>query len=261
MEDLNKQQLVLLVLLVSFVTSIATGIITVSLLSKAPVEVTQTINRVVERTVERVVPDSLEPQKQEVVTVRETVVVTEEERVVEAISKNSGKIVRIRNSDGSFVAIGVVRESDGEVATINGDYSSAFNYKAFFQDGREMPIRFLRRDEQTGAAYFKLEPSETTKFSTGSFSNSSLQLGQTVVMVSGQERNIVTTGLVSDIIGADQVVVNSDVSKMDFGTVLLNLSGDVVAILNRQNIFVPVQKLLALDPTGDEGTAAAGQAF
>ena len=259
MEDLNKQQLVLLVLLISFVTSIATGIITVSLLSKAPVEVTQTINRVVERTVETVVPDSLEPQK--VVTVRETVVVTEEERVVEAISKNSGKIIRIRDGSGDFVSIGVISKTDGEVATINGDYSSVFNYTASFQDGSEMPIKFLRRDEQTGAAYFRLEPRETAEFSAGSFSNSSLQLGQTVVMISGQERNIVTTGLVSDIVGVDQIVINIDVSAIDPGATLLNLSGDVVAILNRQKIFVPVQKLLALDVSENEGTAAAGQAF
>ncbi len=49
MEDMTKQQLIMLVLFVSFVTALVTGIVTVSLVNQAPGQITQTIQKVVER--------------------------------------------------------------------------------------------------------------------------------------------------------------------------------------------------------------------
>ena len=56
MESLTKTQIVLLVLLVSFVTSLATGIVTVTLVNQAPQPITHTINKVVEKLVAKEVP-------------------------------------------------------------------------------------------------------------------------------------------------------------------------------------------------------------
>jgi len=260
MEDLNKQQLILLVLLVSFVTSIATGIITVSLLDKAPVEVKQTINRVVERTVETVVPSDVQPQEK-VVTVKETVVVTEEDRVVDAISKNKSNIVRIADSTGAFLAIGVVRSDDGEIITVDGSYSQVLDYIVRFDGGEEFALEFSRTDTNTGATYFKVKNGGDKKFITGSFATGPLQLGQSVVAISGTSRNIVSTGLVSDLVGAGQIVTNLNLVGMGPGTVLLNLSGDVVGLLTRQGVFVSIEALLVLVGGDDtSNSAAASQA-
>lgn len=53
-KELNKKQLILLTLLITFVVSIATGIVTVSLMNQAPKNVPQTINNVIQRTIEKV---------------------------------------------------------------------------------------------------------------------------------------------------------------------------------------------------------------
>lgn len=53
-KELDKKQLILLVLLITFVVSIATGIITVSLMKQMPASVPQTINNVIQRTIEKV---------------------------------------------------------------------------------------------------------------------------------------------------------------------------------------------------------------
>lgn len=53
-KDLNKPQMILLVLLVSFVVSIATGVSVVSLMQPEPTTVTQTINKVIQHTIENV---------------------------------------------------------------------------------------------------------------------------------------------------------------------------------------------------------------
>lgn len=53
-EELSKAQLLLLTVMVNFIVSIATGVLTVSLLDQAPLQVSQGVDRVVERTIQAV---------------------------------------------------------------------------------------------------------------------------------------------------------------------------------------------------------------
>ena len=79
MEELTKTQLVLLVLLVSFMTSVVTGIVTVTLIDQAPKPVTQTINRVVEKIVGT--GEGSKNNNDPFVVNEKTVVVTQEEKI------------------------------------------------------------------------------------------------------------------------------------------------------------------------------------
>ncbi len=57
-KDLTKTQLILLAVLLSFVTSIATGITTVTLMQQAPSSLTVPLTQIVRQTVEKVAPNT-----------------------------------------------------------------------------------------------------------------------------------------------------------------------------------------------------------
>lgn len=96
-EDLNKTQLVLLVILLSFVTSIATGIIAAALVERTSPQTTQTINRVVQRTIEKAVPSYVPGKTQ-------TIIVKEDDLVVDAVTKTRAGTAALETSNGEAVS-------------------------------------------------------------------------------------------------------------------------------------------------------------
>src|SRR3989344_6001453 len=61
MNDMTKHQLILLVLLICFVTALATSVVTATLMDQAPKPITQTIQKVVERVVDKSIGVVTEP--------------------------------------------------------------------------------------------------------------------------------------------------------------------------------------------------------
>ena len=236
MEDLNKHQLVLLTLLVSFVTSIATGIITYSLLQEAPVAVTQTINRVVERTIETVAP--AEGGGKEVV--REVQVVNEEKLILESIDSNAKSVVRIKTagSDGveTVVGLGLVVE-DGVVVMDQRSFSAGANYTMTFQDSKI--YNTAKSYSQDGLVFLKVGKPANEKyiFYPAILGNAdSLKLGQTVVAISGKTTNAVSIGRVSELQAPSEggsvtkIITDIRYLKSQPGSSLLNLSGEIVGM-------------------------------
>ncbi len=237
MEDLNKQQLILLTLLVSFVTSIATGIITFTLLQEAPIAVTQNINRVVERTIEKVVS---EPGTGE--TVKEiTTVVSEEDLIMQSIESNARSIVRLKTlgADGSEImtGFGIVVDQGGVIAVDERSFGSG-NYSAVFHDGAVYSISKNYKDQTSGFVFLKIGKTASDKyqFYPAVLGNPSiLKLGQTVIAVGGRERNTVLTGRVADLEKTAQGEVQKIATDIRFGRVqpgspILNLKGEIVGL-------------------------------
>lgn len=260
MEELNKNQLILLVLLVSFVTSIGTGIITVSLLMEAPVEVTNTINRVVERTIESVGPVQAivtggSTKEKEI----QTVVVKEEDQVIGAIEKNTRSIVRIRERNTSvdvdnLHGLGVVVSRDGIIATDKKVVSQAMEYVAIMSDGTEIPLVSVFADRNSTIGFFKAKPVTPYTFTPAVFASADAKLGQSVVVIGGNTTNAISVGRVTalSVKDIDPVAgtkylasLTSDVGPVDgvYGGPVFSLSGELLGLsisaFSSSKIYIP----------------------
>lgn len=244
MEDLNKHQIILLCLLLSFVTSIGTGVITFSLLSEAPTTVTQTINRVVEKTIERVVPVENQANVSQV-TVKETIVVKEEDLIIDAVQQNISKVVRINGVrslevESAFYGIGTIIKNDGTVVVPSGVLEEGVLYSAQFENGKIVPVSSYQISQSGHLAFLKLNTDiKDLTFSSVVFADSkSLKLGQSVVVLGGEKTNAVTISRVSSFgksvsTTTDQfATIEIDVVPKDSapGEALFNLDGEYVGI-------------------------------
>lgn len=110
-KDLDKKQLILLTLLITFVVSIATGVISVSLMNQMPKSVPQTINNVIERTIEKVTK----------VQVPATVL-TENNN-----STNSNNTTSLFNNSSDALISIYPKNGSGDVSTIPTDQNTPTN--------------------------------------------------------------------------------------------------------------------------------------
>lgn len=235
MEDLTNQQIILLAILVSFVTSMASAIITTSLLDEAPVQVGQTVNRVVERTIERVVP---EESNNEAEIIRETIVVTEDDQVVDAIGKNESTIVRLTSGDVT-VGIGFIVAQDGTIVTDGALVGNEMVYVAKTSKG-DIEVKTVY-DPDDRIALLKPTTALVEPFTPASFVSGVPKLGQTVVALGGNTTNAISTGRVMQLVSKDTstttpelvenlAFISTDILQTTAGSMLLNLSGEVVGI-------------------------------
>lgn len=247
-EQLTKAQIVLLTLLVSFMTSIATGIVTVTLLDQAPPVVTQNINRIVERTIERVVP--AEVSNRGAVASESTVVIKETDLITDSIDRNAKSLVRIFSKSGgsgigeALVGLGFIVSSGGLLVTdstliVEGaSYfvitNSGERYNTVIQDiGGGNPTALLRI----------IRGDENVSFIPITFAQdiSVLKLGQTVISLSGSERTNVAIGIVSSLDthsegdgGAvtviDTIQTDLNAQQLLYGSPLVDIFGEVIGV-------------------------------
>ncbi len=257
-EKLNKTQIVLLTLLVSFVTSIATGIVTVSLLQQAPPGVTQTVNRIIEKTVERVVEkDSSKGGEPKVVTKEKVVLVREADFVADAVKGAVPSLVSIYELRKKEVVEGEKKDTTSDefdrIFVARGVFMGAtivMTDASIIKEGATYVVRSLATNAETAVtaikttnagAYLTLEKAVGATLSSGE--SNSVQLGQTLIVLGGAERLRVTTGIVSDLErdndgNLKSLTLNAEAIS---GNTLITMDGKLVAIYTGDT-WVPLVK-------------------
>ncbi len=248
MEHLTKQQLVLIGILISFVTSIATGIVTISLSDQAPRGITQTINNVVERTIERVVTEPSQNSASPVST-KETIIVKDTDRVPEAIENARKYIVKVYgvagiSIPGEIVSLGVMVSKSGLIATDASIFDVIrASYFVELPDGKRLdatPVTGI-----AGRTGF-LQISTKDMIAPASLGDSDkLRLGQTVVTLAGGADTVVAEGIITRFVNTETPPEppKTDVEKTLYsfflsntlqdkttGGPVVNLSGEVVGL-------------------------------
>lgn len=251
-EKLSKSQIVLLTILVSFVSSVATGIVTVSLMEQAPPAITQTVNRIVERTIETVASES-QAASPATTIVEKSVIVREGELIARAVKGIEPSIVRLftpgRDDAGRdiqlFVGIAVVANASGTLIADAGTPTDRLT--GLRSDGVRVPLTLLERKD--GAKTITLQaPSEAevaveegrieTKaisWTAASFGKSAVQLGETIVVIGGRDATKVATGIISSAdTGKNTLTADVAADAYGAGSPLLNVDGQVIGIATRE---------------------------
>ena len=227
MEDLTRTQLVLLVLLVSFVTSLVTGVVSVTLVNQAPAPVTQTINRVFEKVInepdipklqalvnpENIITKLVDATLPAVVSVIATKDIPVFEKyfinpfgdsgipsdlvprdfLIPQFRQKGTEKREIGSGTGFFVSDdGMLVTNKHVVADAAAEYSVVMN------DGRKLPAKVLARDPQEDIAILKVEGSKFVSIELGDSDRN--KVGQTVVAIGnalGEFQNTVSLGVIS----------------------------------------------------------------
>lgn len=236
LEQLTKHQIILLTLLVSFVTSIATGIVTVSLMDQAPTGVTRVINQIVEHTVETVAP----PQTQgaaAITTTEKTVVVKDDDLAAQSIGKVQKGIIRITAAGGKeLIARGVIIDGKGTALTDRGALSAsgATDFEAILYSGERVSVSVLKQATSTPVAFLALAVGTSTGFSPVVLGDiSKLQLGQSIIRIGGVGSDTVGSGVIASLPrgeGGAQDSVEASVSAITPGSILMTIFGEVIGM-------------------------------
>lgn len=232
-EDLNKTQLLLLTILVNFVTSIATGVLTVSLLDQAPPTVIQTVNRIVDHTIETVTTEV------PVAGNAPSSVPSSEDLLTAALAENGARSVDILRAGSDDAAAAGTYLPAMRAVVAYGDLPGTVRVR--FSDGSVVEAREASADGELRRYGFAADAALPQVPSARLVPSGEVRQGQTAIARSATGAAV--TGIVTRI--ADGMV-EADLPELPLGASVVNLSGDVMGVHAGGGRFVPGERVEAL---------------
>lgn len=242
MDELNRKQLILLNMLVSFVVSIATGIITVAMLERPADEIPQTINRVIERTLERVITGTSSP----VIEINTPVVLKQAQRLeLSEIAKlSAGKTVSLYSGKNNL-SVGFLIAKDLAVFIKTPELlettDTVFLVTA---QSRQYPASLLPAKHDVPYIFAKLATTKDDKLSPLPVRDTELVRGEVLYFLQGGDGVLLNDSFVSEIIPFSSTstpyasYLLSDV--MPSGAIALDIYGYAVGITVQKSLKTQV---------------------
>ena len=248
MDSLSKHQLILVALLISFVTSLATGIVTVSLMSQAPQGVTRTITQVIRETVASAVPAGG-------ATSTAAVSIAVDDQVADSVSKVSSSIVKLRDGDnGPIVALGLVVGEKGVIMTDKNIMDKLNAPEVVLADNSSFPVAVIRFQIAGNIAFLAPTGVFTRELIPIDFAQPA-RLGATVWTLSGSSTLALSQGIISKlepvVPPATMPIMETSITADRFllGAPLFDATGAVVGIATGSGTddsvadFYPIQAI------------------
>ena len=278
MEHLTKAQIVLLTLFVSFVASMATGIVVVTLMQQASDPVNQTITNVVERTIEKITPTFIEKPGQQII-------IKDEDLVVSAVEKNSKSTVSLRytNIEGEKVAVGVgtIVSPAGLIITDQKNFS--YGILSASMGGLSYTIEVVENAKGGALTLGRLVPvvaaSSTPTLMPVTLGNPGIiKVGQTALILGGRDAKTVAIGIITSLdtrtvadketkvetTVLDGIVLSQRLAGVSNGAPIINLDGKVIGFVSLDETIgsqkgIPVTEAIFLIEQAKKSAAAAAK--
>lgn len=246
LEYLTKTQIVLLTLFVSFVASMATGIVVVTLMQQSPEPVTQSLTRVVERTIEKITNSPAG-------TLSPATPPSSEDLMVAAIQQNIKSTVAFKavgqNGESRAAGVGTIVSADGLVITDAGNFGEGVLTTTI--GGVSYALQVISNEKGNSLGLGKLTPTGTGT-STATFipvtlgNPDILKLGQTAIAIGGWDAKTIMSSYINNLDVrtvtdkdkktetkvVDNIGVSTHPGASSNGAPIINLSGEVIGFLS-----------------------------